>query len=69
MVAILVYSSFRRVAFTGFRIIPYSLVEVFVFRKQEKLGAILVYSSFTREATGGFRKNPYSLVIVLVFGN
>ena len=55
LVALLVYSSFIRVATSGFRMIPYSLVVVFVFRNEEKLEEILVYSSFTRVATSGFR--------------
>ena len=37
LVALLVYSSFIRVAASGFWIIPFSLVEVFVFRNEEKL--------------------------------
>ena len=44
-VALLVYSSFIRLATIGFRKIPFSLVVVFVFRKKEKLVAKLVYSS------------------------
>ena len=56
LVALLVYSSFIRVATCGFRIIPYSLVVVvFVFRNEEKLVEILVYYSFRRVATSGFR--------------
>ena len=55
VVALLVYSSFIRVATSGFRIILYSLVVVFVFRNEEKLVEILVYSSFRRVATSGFR--------------
>ena len=55
LVALIVYSSFIRVATSGFRIIPYSLVVVFVFRNVEKLAETLVYSSFRRVATGGFR--------------
>ena len=54
-VALLVYSSFIRVETSGFRIIPYSLVVVFVFRNEEKLVEILVYSSFRRVATSDFR--------------
>ena len=46
LVALLVYSSFIRVAGTGFRITPFSLVVVCVLRNEEKLIAILVYSSF-----------------------
>ena len=43
LVALLVYSSFIRVATSGFRIIPYSLVVVvFVFRNEEKLVEILI---------------------------
>ena len=61
--ALLVYSPFIRVATSGFRIIPYSLVVLFVFRNEEKLVAILVYSSFGRVATSGFRIIPYSLVL------
>ena len=57
LVALLVYSSFIRVAASGFRIIPYSLVIVFVFRNEEKLVEILVYSSFRRVATSGFRND------------
>ena len=56
LVALLVYSSFTRVATTGFRIILYSVVVVvYVFRNQEKLVAILVYSPFRRVPTSGFR--------------
>ena len=55
LVALLVYSSFIRVATSGFRITPYSLVVVFVLRNEEKLVEILVYSSFRRVATSGFR--------------
>ena len=55
LVALLVYSSFIRVATNGFRIIPHSLVVVFVFRKEEKLVEILVSSSFRRVAISGFR--------------
>ena len=55
--ALFVYSSFIRVATSGFRIIPYSLVVVFVFRNEEKLVGILVYSSFRRVATSVFRKH------------
>ena len=55
LVALLVYSSFIRVATSGFRIIPCLLVVVFVFRNEEKLVEILVYSSFRRVATNGFR--------------
>ena len=55
LVSLLVYSPFIRVATNGFRIIPYSLVVVFVFRNEEKLVEILVYSSFRRVATSGFR--------------
>ena len=57
LVALLVYSSFIRVATSGFRIFPYSLVVVFVFRNEEKLVEILVYSSFRRVASSGFRKH------------
>ena len=57
LVALLVYSSFIGVATSGFRIIPYSLVVIFVFRNEEKLVEILVYSSFRRVATSGFRKH------------
>ena len=55
LVALPVYSSFVRVATSGLRIIPYSLVVVFVFRNEEKLVEILVQSSFRRVATSGFR--------------
>ena len=55
LVELLVHSSFKRVATSGFRKLPYSLVIVFVFRNEEKLGEILVYSSFRRVATSGFR--------------
>ena len=55
LVALLVYSSFIRVATSGFRISPYSLAVVFVFRNQEKLVEKIVYSSFRRVATSGFR--------------
>ena len=54
LVALLVHSSFKRVAISGFRIIPYSLVVVFVVRNEEKLVEILVYSSFRQVATSGF---------------
>ena len=37
LVAVLVYSSFILVATSDFRIFPYSLVVVFVFRNKEKL--------------------------------
>ena len=57
LVALLVYSSFIQVTTSGFRIIPYSLLVVFVFRN-EKLVAILVYSSFGRVATSCFRIIP-----------
>ena len=57
LVALLVYSSFIRVATSGFQINPYSLLVVFVFRNEEKLVEILVYSSFRRVATSGFRNN------------
>ena len=53
LVALLVYSSFLRVATSDFRIIPYSLVIVFVFINEEKLVEILVYSSFRRVANNG----------------
>ena len=55
LVALLVYSSFIRVATNGFRIIPYSVAVVFVSRNEEKVVEILVYSSFRRVATSGFR--------------
>ena len=56
LVALLIYSSFTRVATSGFRMIPYSLVVVvFVFRNEEKLVELLVYPSFRRVATSGFR--------------
>ena len=58
LVALLVYSSFIRVATSGFRIIPYSIVVVLVFRNEEKLVAILLYSSFRQVATSGFRIFP-----------
>ena len=58
LVALLVYSSFIRVATSGFRILPYSLEVVFVFRNEEKLVALLVYSSFIRVAISGFRIIP-----------
>ena len=57
LVALPVYSSFIRVATSGFQIIPYSPVVVIVFRNEEKLVEILVYSSFRRVATSGFRKH------------
>ena len=57
LVSILVYSSFIRVATSGFRIILYSLVVVFVFRNEAKLVEIQVYTSFRRVATSGFRKH------------
>ena len=53
--ALLVYSSFIRVATSGFRIIPFSLVVLFVVRNEEKPVEILIYSSFRRVATSGFR--------------
>ena len=62
LVALLVFSSFKRVATSGFRIIPYSVV-LFVFRTEEKLVAIIAYSSFRRVATSGFRKIPLPLVV------
>ena len=55
LVALLVLSSFIRVTTSGFPIIPYSLVVVFVFRNEEKLVEILVYSTFRLVATSGFR--------------
>ena len=55
LVSLLVYSSFIRLATSGFRIFPYSLVVGFDFRNEEKLVEILVYSSFIRVATIGFR--------------
>ena len=55
LVALLVHSSFTRVATSDFWIIPYSLVVVFVFRNEEKLVEILVHSSFRRVAHSGFR--------------
>ena len=57
-VALIDYSSFLRVATSGFRIIPYSVVVVFVFRNEEKVVEILVYSSFKRVATSCFRIIP-----------
>ena len=57
LVSLLVYSSFIRVATSGFRIVPYSVILVFDFRNEEKLVEILVYSSFRRVATSGFRKH------------
>ena len=57
LVALLVYSSFLRVATSGFQIIPYSQAVVFVFRNEEKLVDILVFSSFRRVATSGFRND------------
>ena len=67
LVALLVYSSFQRVATIGFLIIPYSLVVVFVFRNEEKLVELLVYSSFRRVATSGYRNVsgifPWPLVV------
>ena len=53
LVALRAYSSFIRLATIDFRIIPSSLVVVFVFRNEEKLEAILVYSSFRRVAING----------------
>ena len=58
LVTLLVYSSFTRVATSGFRIFPLRPVLVFVFRNEEKPVEILVYSSFRRVATGGFRIIP-----------
>ena len=55
LVALLVCSSFIRVATSSLWIIPYSRVVIFVFRKEEKLVEILVYSSFGRVASSGFR--------------
>ena len=63
LVALLVYSLFIRVATGGFRIIPYSLILIFVFRNEEKLVAILIYSSFRQVATSGFRIFPQPLVV------
>ena len=57
LVALLVYSSFKRIATSGFRIIPCSLVVIFVFRNEEKLVEIQVYSPFRQVATSGFRNN------------
>ena len=57
LVSLLVYSSLIGVATSGFRIIPYSLVVMFVFRNEHKLVEILVYSSFRRVATSGFQNN------------
>ena len=37
LVALVIYSSFIRVAISGFRVIPYSVAVVFVFRNEEKL--------------------------------
>ena len=50
-------TSSTSLATSGFRIIPYSLVVVFVFRNEEKLLEILVYSSFRRVGTSGFWNN------------
>ena len=58
LVALLVYFSFIRVATSGFRIIPCSLIILFVSRNEEKLVAIIVYSSFRRVANSGFRIIP-----------
>ena len=58
LVALPVYCSLIRVATSSFRIIPHSLVVVFVLRNEEKLVAIPVYSSFRRVATSGFRIFP-----------
>ena len=58
LVALLVYSSFIRVATSGFRINPYSLVVAFVFRNEGKLVETLVFSWFRRVATSGFRIIP-----------
>ena len=58
LVALLVYSSFIRVATSGFWTNPYSLVVVFLSRNEEKLVEILAYSSFRRVATSGFRIIP-----------
>ena len=55
LVSLLVYPSLIRVATSDFRIIPYSLLVIFVFRNEEKLVEILVDSSFRRVATSGFR--------------
>ena len=57
LVALLVYSSFIRVATSGFRINPYSLVVIIFCRNEEKLVEILVCSLFRRIATSGFRNN------------
>ena len=57
LVSLIVYSSFIRVATIGIRIIPYSIVVVFVFGNEEKLVEILVYSSFRRVANSGFRND------------
>ena len=58
LVALLVYSSFTRVATSGFRITPFSLVVVSVFRNEKKLLAVLSYSSFRQVATSCFRIIP-----------
>ena len=58
LVALLVYSSFIRVATSGFRMNPYSPVVVFFSRNEEKLVEVLVYTSFRRVATSGFRIIP-----------
>ena len=58
IVALLVHSTFIWVATSGFRIIPYSLIVVFVFRNEEKQVALLVYSLSRRVAISGFRIIP-----------
>ena len=63
LVALLVYFTFIRVATSGFGIIPFSLILLFVSRNEEKLVAIKVYSSFGRVATSGFRIIPKPLVV------
>ena len=59
LVALLVYSSFIRVANSCFRKTPYSLGVVFVCRNEGKLETILVYTSFRQVATSGSRIVPY----------
>ena len=44
LVAVLVYSSFVRVATSGFRIFPYSLVVVVVFAQMRSDSGIIPYS-------------------------
>ena len=56
LVALLIHSSFKRVATSGFRINPYSLLLlVFVCRNEDKPAAIQVKTLFRRVAISGIR--------------